>query len=64
MSIENIQVICNSLSAKSDILPHDLKIRATADDGTIMGLRHKDYSVEGLQFHPESIRMKPHRMQI
>lgn len=54
----------HSLAAKSDILPKDLKISATADDGTIMGVRHKQYPVEGLQFHPESIKMKPHGMQI
>ena len=60
-----LQVIrYHSLSAKSDILPQDLKISATADDGTIMGVRHKNYPVEGVQFHPESIRMKPHGMQI
>ncbi|TFG20257.1 MAG: aminodeoxychorismate/anthranilate synthase component II [Promethearchaeota archaeon] len=54
----------HSLSAKSDLLPQELKITATADDGTIMGVRHKNYPVEGVQFHPESIRMKPHGMQI
>jgi anthranilate synthase/aminodeoxychorismate synthase-like glutamine amidotransferase len=50
----------HSLTAKSDILPKDLKISATADDGTIMAVRHKKYSVEGVQFHPESIKMKPY----
>ena len=60
-----LQVIrYHSLSAKSDILPQDLKISATADDGTIMGVRHKKYLVEGLQFHPESIKMKPYGMAI
>ncbi len=60
-----LQVIrYHSLSAKSDILPQNLKISATADDGTIMGVRHKQYSVEGVQFHPESIRMKPHGILI
>ena len=54
----------HSLTAKSDILPKDLKISATADDGTIMAVRHKDYPVEGVQFHPESIRMKPYGIQI
>ena len=54
----------HSLSAKSDILPQDLKISATADDGTIMGIRHKEYPLEGLQFHPESIKMKPYGMKI
>lgn len=60
-----LQVIrYHSLAAKSDILPQELKISGTADDGTIMGVRHKEYPVEGLQFHPESIRMKPHGMSI
>jgi len=54
----------HSLAAKSDILPNGLKITATSDDGTIMGVRHKNYIVEGVQFHPESIKMKPHGMQI
>ncbi|TFG00881.1 MAG: hypothetical protein EU529_01175 [Promethearchaeota archaeon] len=60
-----LQVIrYHSLAAKSDILPQDLKISATADDGTIMGIRHKKFQVEGLQFHPESIKMKPYGMKI
>jgi anthranilate synthase/aminodeoxychorismate synthase-like glutamine amidotransferase len=60
-----LQVIrYHSLAAKSDILPQELKISGTADDGTIMGVRHKEYPVEGLQFHPESIKMKPYGMQI
>lgn len=54
----------HSLAAKGDILPQSLKISATADDGTIMAVRHKEYLVEGVQFHPESIRMKPHGMEI
>ena len=45
-------------------LPQNLKISATADDGTIMAIRHKEFLIEGVQFHPESIRMKPHGMQI
>ncbi len=54
----------HSLAAKSEILPKELKISATADDGTIMGIRHKRYPIEGIQFHPESIRMKPYGIQI
>ncbi|MBD3227672.1 MAG: anthranilate/aminodeoxychorismate synthase component II [Candidatus Lokiarchaeota archaeon] len=49
----------HSLSIKADLLPKNLKISATADDGTIMGIRHNKYTVEGVQFHPESIKMKP-----
>ena len=54
----------HSLTAKSDILPKDLKITATANDGTIMAVRHKKYPVESAQFHPESIKMKPYGMTI
>ncbi|MFX1276335.1 MAG: anthranilate synthase component II [Promethearchaeota archaeon] len=60
-----LQVIrYHSLAAKGDILPKDLKITATADDGTIMAIRHKKFPIEGVQFHPESIKMKPDGMKI
>ena len=60
-----LQVIrYHSLAAKGDLLPQELKISATADDGTIMAIRHKEYPIEGVQFHPESIRMKPYGMKI
>ncbi len=44
----------HSLAVESSTLPQELEISATADDGTIMALRHRNYPVEGVQFHPES----------
>ena len=52
----------HSLAAKSDILSESLKITSMAEDGTIMGLQHKTYPIYGVQFHPESIMMRPHGM--
>ena len=45
----------HSLALDPDGLPDCLEVTARTDKGIIMGLRHKEYPVEGVQFHPESI---------
>lgn len=44
----------HSLIVERQSLPSCLRITAETDDGTIMGIRHRRYPVEGIQFHPES----------
>jgi anthranilate/para-aminobenzoate synthase component II len=45
----------HSLVIDTASIPSDLVVTATASDGTVMGVRHRTYEIEGLQFHPESI---------
>jgi anthranilate synthase component 2 len=45
----------HSLAIERSTCPACLEITATADDGEIMGVRHREFAVEGVQFHPEAI---------
>jgi anthranilate/para-aminobenzoate synthase component II len=45
----------HSLAVAQENLPDCLQVSATAEDGEIMGLRHRSHITEGIQFHPESI---------
>lgn len=45
----------HSLALKPDTVPDELEISARTPDDVIMGIRHREYPIEGIQFHPESI---------
>ena len=45
----------HSLAIERQSLPAELEVTATAEDGEIMGVRHRELPLEGVQFHPESI---------
>lgn len=45
----------HSLAIDRATLPDCLEITAWTEDGEIMGVRHKEYAVEGVQFHPEAL---------
>ena len=45
----------HSLVVERDSLPACLEVSATTPDGIIMGLRHRELKIEGVQFHPESV---------
>jgi anthranilate synthase/aminodeoxychorismate synthase-like glutamine amidotransferase len=45
----------HSLIAQPDSMPRDLEVSARTSEGEIMGVRHTKYTIEGVQFHPESV---------
>ncbi len=49
----------HSLAVEEDGLPADLAVTSFTSDGVIMGVRHRELPVEGVQFHPESV-LTPH----
>ncbi len=49
----------HSLVVELNSFPQTLEVTATSDDGEIMGLRHRDLPLHGVQFHPESILTSP-----
>jgi anthranilate synthase component 2 len=53
----------HSLAVERESLPACLKVTAESEDGEIMGLRHREHAVEGVQFHPEALLTEHgHRM--
>jgi len=54
----------HSLIVDEETLPEELAVTAVScDDGYVMGVRHRDYPIEGIQFHPESI-LTEHGLQM
>ena len=45
----------HSLAIQPESVPECLEVTARSDSGVIMGVRHREYAIEGVQFHPESI---------
>jgi len=45
----------HSLVIEPSSVPAELEVTATTKDGIIMGIRHRQFEIEGVQFHPESV---------
>ena len=53
----------HSLAVVEGTVPDELEVTARTENGVIMGLRHREYAIEGVQFHPESVLTQGgHRM--
>ena len=62
---QDIKVVrYHSLALAEDSIPDCLEVTAHSDDGEIMGIRHKDFFMEGIQYHPESIMSEYGRQQM
>jgi anthranilate synthase/aminodeoxychorismate synthase-like glutamine amidotransferase len=53
----------HSLAVRRDELPAELEVTAYTDDGEVMGVRHRELPLEGVQFHPESV-LTPHGLTL
>jgi len=62
---QNLEVMrYHSLIVDPESIPNCLSVTAKIKDGKIMGLRHKDYPIEGVQFHPESFATEGGRQML
>ena len=54
----------HSLALDETTLPPDLEVTARSEDGEVMGIRHKEALIEGIQYHPESILTSTGKRQL
>lgn len=54
----------HSLALDESTLPPELEITCRSEDGEVMGIRHREYLIEGIQYHPESILTSTGKRQL